>query len=107
MRRADQPRLRCWPIRLKWRQPSIEAQSMRAFLIAFSLLLPVLASATPAPYYQWQSKADGTVICRQTSPGHGWELLNGQPFRDLNCSMPAGRIDRPNAVPGFYPQPGR
>lgn len=80
---------------------------MRAVLIAFSLFLPLLAYAAPAPYYQWQSKADGTVICRQTSPGHGWDLLNGQPFRDLKCTMPAGRIDRPNAVPGFHPQPGR
>lgn len=80
---------------------------MRAVLIAFCLFLPVLSSAAPAPYYQWQSKADGTVICRQTSPGHGWELLNGQPFRDLNCTMPAARIERPSVVPGFHPQPGR
>jgi len=80
---------------------------MRAAFLAFTLALPLFASAGPAPYYQWQSKADGTVICRQTSPGHGWELLNGQPFRDLNCSLPAGRIERPSAVPGFHPQPGR
>lgn len=80
---------------------------MRAALIAFSLILPLLASAGPAPYYKWQSKADGTVICRQTSPGHGWELLNGQPFRDLKCTMSAGRVDRSNVVPGFHPQPGR
>jgi hypothetical protein len=33
---------------------------MRVFLLAFSLFLPLLASAGPAPYYQWQSKADGT-----------------------------------------------
>lgn len=80
---------------------------MRAFLLTFSLFLPLLATAGPAPYYQWQSKADGTVICRQTPPGHGWELLNGQPFRDLNCTQPAGRVERPSAVPGFRPQPGR
>jgi hypothetical protein len=80
---------------------------MRAVLLAFSLSFPLLAAAGPAPYYQWQSKADGTVICRQASPGHGWELLNGQPFRDLNCTMPAARVERPTAVPGFRPQPGR
>lgn len=80
---------------------------MRVFLIALSLSLPLLAFAGPAPYYQWQSKADGTVICRQTSPGHGWELLNGQPYRDLKCTLPAGRVDRPAGVPGFLPNPGR
>ncbi|MGA6097758.1 hypothetical protein ACPESN_07755 [Stutzerimonas marianensis] len=80
---------------------------MRAAFLAISLSLPLLASAAPAPYYQWQSKADGTVICRQTPPGHGWELLSGQPFRDLNCTQPAARVDRPSGVPGFRPQPGR
>ena len=39
---------------------------MRVLLLAFSLTLPLLASAAPAPYYQWQSKIDGTIICRQT-----------------------------------------
>ncbi|WP_222910143.1 hypothetical protein [Pseudomonas sp. DNDY-54] len=80
---------------------------MRLLLLLLSLLMPNLVVAGPAPYYQWQSKADGTIICRQTSPGHGWELLDGQPFRDLNCTQPAGRVDRPGAVPGFRPQPGR
>lgn len=80
---------------------------MRVLLVAFSLTLPLLATAGPAPYYQWQSKTDGTVICRQTPPGHGWELLSGQPFRDLNCTQPASRVERPGAVPGFRPQPGR
>ena len=52
-------------------------------------------------------KLDGTIICRQTSPGEGWEKLDGRPFRDLNCSMPAARVERPTSVPGFRPQPGR
>ena len=99
--------MRVEPIRLEWRQLPVEARSMRAVILAFSLCLPLLAAAGPAPYYQWQSKADGTVICRQTSPGHGWERLNDQPFRDLNCTQPAGRVERPSAVPGFRPQPGR
>lgn len=63
--------------------------------------------AAPAPYYQWQSKTEQTVICRQTSPGEGWQLLSGQPFRDLNCRQPAARLERPSAIPGFRPQPGR
>ena len=80
---------------------------MRIFLLAFSLLLPIAASAAPAPYYQWQSKLDGTIICRQTSPGEGWQRLNERAFRDLNCSLPAARVERPSTVPGFRPQPGR
>ncbi len=70
--------------------------AMRTFLTAFCLLLSVAASAAPAPYYRWQSIVDGTVICRQTSPGEGWQRLDDQPFRDLNCSMPAARVDRPS-----------
>jgi hypothetical protein len=70
-------------------------------------LLSSLAYAAPAPYYQWQSKSDDVVICRQTSPGDGWHLLNGQPFRDLNCRQPAARVERPSGVPGFRAQPGR
>ncbi len=81
--------------------------AMRVLLALSVLFLSALAAAGPAPYYQWQSKADGTVICRQTPPGHGWELLNGQPFRDLNCTQPAAHVKRPGAVPGFRPQPGR
>lgn len=81
--------------------------AMRTFLTAFCLLLSVAASAAPAPYYRWQSIVDGTVICRQTSPGEGWQRLDEQPFRDLNCSMPAARVDSPSGVPGFRPQPGR
>ncbi|CDZ95180.1 hypothetical protein [Pseudomonas saudiphocaensis] len=80
---------------------------MRVLLLALGLTLPLLAAAAPAPYYQWQSKIDGTIICRQSSPGHGWERLSGQPFRDLNCTMPASRTERPSAIPGFRPQPGR
>ncbi len=80
---------------------------MRIFLLALSLFLPIAASAAPAPYYQWQSKLDGTIICRQTSPGEGWQRLNERAFRDLNCTLPAARVERPSTVPGFRPQPGR
>ncbi|MCF7200730.1 hypothetical protein [Pseudomonas oligotrophica] len=65
------------------------------------------ALAGPAPYYQWQSKLDGTVICRQTSPGDGWQRLDERAYRDLHCTLPAARIERPGSVPGFRPQPGR
>lgn len=78
---------------------------MRLVVLAF--LLPLLADAAPAPYYLWQSKLDGTVICRQSSPGQGWERLDGRAFRDLNCTLPAARVERPTGVPGFRSQPGR
>ena len=31
------------------------------------------AFAAPAPWYYWRSAVDGTRVCAQTSPGHGWE----------------------------------
>lgn len=80
---------------------------MRLLPLLLCLSLPLLADAAPAPYYLWQSKLDGTVICRQTSPGEGWQRLNERAFRDLNCSLPAARVERPSTVPGFRPQPGR
>ncbi|WP_129446069.1 hypothetical protein [Pseudomonas aeruginosa] len=45
------------------------------------------AQAAPAPFYKWQSKLDGQVACRQTSPGDGWVRLDG-PYRDLRCREP-------------------
>ena len=80
---------------------------MRLLPLLLCLSLPLLTDAAPAPYYQWQSKLDGTVICRQTSPGEGWQRLNERAFRDLNCTLPAARVERPSTVPGFRPQPGR
>lgn len=29
--------------------------------------------AAPAPWYYWRSTVDGSKVCAQTSPGHGWE----------------------------------
>lgn len=49
------------------------------------LLLPLQqASANPAAWYQWRSKLNGDLVCRQTSPGVGWERAVG-PFRDPHC----------------------
>lgn len=76
-------------------------------LVALALLLPLLADAAPAPYYLWQSKIDNTVICRQSSPGQGWDRLDHRAFRDLNCTMPAARIERPEGIPGFRSPSGR
>jgi len=92
---------------LKWRDCICWRSAMRVLPLVLLLLCAGLAWAAPAPYYKWQSKVDGSVICRQSSPGEGWERLDGRPYRDLNCTLPAGRIERPEGVPGFRPQPGR
>lgn len=34
--------------------------------------------AAPAPWYLWQSKITGGVICAQHSPGEGWLQLAGR-----------------------------
>ncbi|HAT34008.1 MAG TPA: hypothetical protein DCW29_25140 [Janthinobacterium sp.] len=46
------------------------------------------ALAGPAPWYQWASKIDATLVCRQTSPGPGWEKAYG-PYRDSHCEKRA------------------
>lgn len=48
------------------------------------LLLTAVAGAQPAPWYQWKSKLDGKIICKQTTPGEGWEQVGG-PFKDARC----------------------
>ena len=49
------------------------------------------ALAEPAPYYQWRSLADGTIVCSQTSLGEGWERTRG-PFQDARCKKP-GKVN--------------
>jgi hypothetical protein len=43
--------------------------------------------AMPAPWFMWQSKLDGKLVCTQTSPGPGWLKLSG-PFVDARCGRP-------------------
>ena len=58
-----------------------------AFLLGCTLALPVLTGAAPAPWYQWRSKANGSLVCAQTSLGPGWERASG-PYRDAHCEKP-------------------
>ena len=60
----------------------------------FERLIPLLfllfclpAMARPAPWFMWQSKADGRTVCAQTSPGEGW-IKVARPFRDAHCEKP-------------------
>ena len=42
------------------------------------------ALARPAPWFQWRSKANGSLACSQTPLGPGWERAAG-PYRDARC----------------------
>lgn len=67
------------------------APAMRALALVL-LLTPVSLLAAPAPWYRWQSTLDGQVTCQQSSPGPGWELVDGTPYRDLRCTQPMMRM---------------
>ncbi|QJE03603.1 hypothetical protein HH212_24965 [Massilia forsythiae] len=54
------------------------------WLVAVALAIPLLADAAPAPWFQWRSLADGSLVCSQTPLGPGWEKSSG-PYRDAHC----------------------
>lgn len=41
-------------------------------------------NAEPAYWFKWQSKLTGKMICKQISPGEGWQEHAG-PFYDAQC----------------------
>ena len=53
-------------------------------LIAVLVAMPVFASAAPAAWYKWQSRATGQFICTQTWPGEGWLKIAG-PYGNGGC----------------------
>jgi hypothetical protein len=52
--------------------------------LSLALSFPGAAGAEPAPWYQWRSKATGSLVCSQTPLGAGWERFGG-PYRDARC----------------------
>ena len=52
-------------------------------LLGCLLALPASLDAAPAPWYQWRSKADGSLVCSQTPLDPGWEKAG--PYRDAHC----------------------
>jgi hypothetical protein len=40
--------------------------------------------AGPAPWYEWHSNSADYDVFAQTSPGDGWEIVEG-PFQDSHC----------------------
>ena len=52
--------------------------------LCLALATPGVPSAEPAPFFQWRSKANGSLACSQTPLGPGWEQAGG-PYRDARC----------------------
>jgi hypothetical protein len=63
---------------------SVHMQRTIALSLAFFLATPAMLSAEPAPFFQWRSKANGSLACSQTPLGPGWERAGG-PYRDARC----------------------
>ncbi|MBA1200817.1 hypothetical protein G7009_03350 [Pseudomonas capeferrum] len=54
-------------------------------LVAFALASCLLqAQAGMAPWYRWESQADGRLVCSQWSPGKGWKRFAG-PYHNAGC----------------------
>ena len=60
----------------------------KALIYATLILLFACLSvfAKPAPWYKWESKLTGKVICKQVSPGDGWNEVGG-PYKDSRCKV--------------------
>lgn len=54
---------------------------------ALGALLITSAHAGNAPWYRWESRLDGNIVCAQVSPGDGWKRIAG-PYRDAACYWP-------------------
>jgi len=59
----------------------------KSVIALLALLFSLAVTAQPAPWFLWQSKANGATFCAQTAPGEGWERVAG-PFRDAGCRKP-------------------
>jgi hypothetical protein len=57
-----------------------------AILLGLALACPAVLHAAPAPWFQWRSKATGSLVCAQTPLGQGWEKFAG-PYRDARCEI--------------------
>ncbi len=52
-----------------------------------ALLCLCQAQAGTAPWWRWESQADGRLVCAQWSPGQGWKKFAG-PFSNGGCREP-------------------
>lgn len=63
---------------------------MKLGMAVVLMLISTQVLAVPAAWYQWRSKLNGDLVCRQTSPGAGWEKAMG-PYKDTRCEIFAKR----------------
>lgn len=54
-------------------------------LLSLLIVSSLAAHAEPAPWYWWASKVDSKRVCRQTSPGPGWQR-GGGPYSNSRCT---------------------
>ena len=64
-------------------QATFGRQNINLLLLSWLLCCPAL-QAEPAFWFQWQSKVTGKMLCKQLSPGEGWQQHAG-PFYDAQC----------------------
>ncbi|MBX9849916.1 MAG: hypothetical protein K2X64_11525 [Rhodocyclaceae bacterium] len=62
-------------------------KSTHLCVLALSAFLAFPAYAGNAPWYRWESRIDGRLVCAQTLPHEGWKRLAG-PFVDAACRRP-------------------
>ncbi|MFV0370570.1 MAG: hypothetical protein ACK5JI_02845 [Azonexus sp.] len=72
-------------MRLTFR-PAFQTLALQTLCVLLCAAFCQTAAAKPAAWHLWMSRADGRLICRQVSPGPGWQLLRG-PYRDARCQQ--------------------
>ncbi|MBJ9975458.1 hypothetical protein IAE35_04395 [Pseudomonas sp. S75] len=61
---------------------------MRTIVLVLLLGCGLLhAQAGTAPWWRWESQADGRLVCSQWSPGEGWKRFAG-PYTNAGCREP-------------------
>ena len=68
-------------------KPIRHSRALMRISLALLLCLAQPSLAAQAPWYWWQSSVTGKQICRQNSPGEGWQQLS-QPYLDARCQRP-------------------
>jgi len=59
--------------------------SRKIIMLLLALMLGSMTlMAEPAYWFRWESKLNGKMICKQLSPGEGWQQHAG-PFYDAQC----------------------
>lgn len=62
---------------------------MKSKIAALALLALAwsTAIASGAPWYKWQNRFDGSILCAQVSPGETWFAIQG-PYMESQCRKP-------------------